>query len=83
MSRYRHLRGAPSVRESRWYRVNFCRPWIKGNSDEIGKSWQREILFPDKVQKRSEYCMYFPFSELQSGSKRSAIQPQTVYSKFP
>ena len=27
--------------------------------------------------------MYFPFFEPQSGSKRSAVQPQTIYSEFP
>ena len=27
--------------------------------------------------------MYFPFSELQYGGKRSALQPPTIYSEFP
>ena len=26
--------------------------------------------------------MYFPFFEPQPGSKRSAVQPQTIYSEF-
>ena len=30
-----------------------------------------------------EYCMYFPFFVPQTGSKRSAAQPQTIYSEFP
>ena len=29
-----------------------------GSSDEIGKSWQREILFPGKVWKMEEYFVY-------------------------
>ncbi len=32
-----------------------------GNSDEIGKSWWREILFQPKVFKMEEYFVYFPF----------------------
>ena len=28
-------------------------------------------------------ALYFPFSEPQAGSKRSAAQPQTIYSEFP
>ena len=27
--------------------------------------------------------MYFPFFKPQTGGKRSAIQPQTIYSEFP
>ena len=27
--------------------------------------------------------MYFPFFKPQHGSKRSAVQPQTIYSEFP
>ncbi len=27
--------------------------------------------------------MYFPFSKPQTGGKRSAAQPQTIYSEFP
>ena len=27
--------------------------------------------------------MYFPFSKPQTGGKRSAIQPQTIYSEVP
>jgi len=55
----------------------------EGSSDEIGKSWQREILFPGKVQKTEEYFVYFPFLEPQPGSKRPAVQPPTIYSEFP
>ena len=28
-------------------------------------------------------ALYFPFFEPQSGSKRSAVQPQTIYSELP
>ena len=55
----------------------------QGSSDEIGKSWRREILFPGKVWKVREYFLYFPLFIPQSGSKRSAVQPQTIYSEFP
>ena len=27
--------------------------------------------------------MYFPFFKPQTGGKRSAAQPQTIYSEFP
>ena len=30
-----------------------------------------------------EYFVYFPFFKPQTGGKRSAIQPQTIYSEFP
>ena len=30
-----------------------------------------------------EYFVYFPFFKPQSGSKRFAAQPQTIYSEFP
>lgn len=54
-----------------------------GTSDEIDKSWQREILFSGEVWKREEYCMYFPFFKLIPGGNRSVVQPQTIYSEFP
>ena len=28
-------------------------------------------------------ALYFPFSKPQTGGKRSAAQPQTIYSEFP
>ncbi len=28
-------------------------------------------------------ALYFPFFKPQTGGKRSAIQPQTIYSEFP
>ena len=40
-------------------------------------------MFSGKVWKMEEYCMYFPFFKPQTGGKRSAIQPQTIYSEFP
>ena len=30
-----------------------------------------------------EYFVYFPFFKPQTGGKRSAIQPQTIYSEVP
>ena len=30
-----------------------------------------------------EYCMYFLFFILRGWRKRSAVQPQTIYSEFP
>ena len=55
----------------------------KGSSEQIGKCWKREILAQPKVPETEEYCMYFPFSELNGWDKRSASQPQTIYSEVP
>ena len=54
-----------------------------GNSDSIGKSWQRKILAQTKVLKMEEYCMYFLFSELHGWGKRFAAQPKTIDSEVP
>lgn len=40
-------------------------------------------MFSDKVYKAEEYCMYFPLCKPQSGGKRSALRPPTIYSEFP
>ena len=33
--------------------------------------------------KTGEYCMYFLFFILHGWRKKSAVQPQTIYSEFP
>ena len=40
-------------------------------------------MFSGKVWKMEEYCMYFPFFKPQTGGKKSATQPQTIYSELP
>ena len=42
-----------------------------------------KILAQPNVLKMAEYCMYFPFSELHGWGKRTACQPQTIYSEVP
>ena len=55
----------------------------QGSSGPIGKSWQREILFPGKARQVEEYFVYFPLGLPPPGSKRSAVQPQTIGSEVP
>ena len=43
-----------------------------GYTASFGKEAQREILCQFKVSKAGEYCMHFPFLELQKWHKRSA-----------
>ena len=40
-------------------------------------------MIQPKVLKMREYFVYSPFSKLNGWIKRSAVQPQAIYSEFP
>ncbi len=56
-----------------------------------GKVWKMEeyFVYPQgvchirKPASLATAVLYFPFFKPQTGGKRSAIQPQTIYSEFP
>ena len=43
-----------------------------GSTAQFGKKSQTGFLLQFKVPKMEEYCMYFPFSELQKWGKKAA-----------
>ena len=56
---------------------------IKGSTAQFGKKAQTGFLPQFKVPKMEEYCMYFPFWELQKWGKKTAETRRRNYAVLP